>query len=141
MKERIQEILRKEQLTAAQFADKIGVQRSSVSHVLSGRNNPSIDFLQKILLHFEKISADWLLTGRGEFRKSKSEWVAQQPEELLFGEDSPPAQAASQPPVPAENPDSSLSELPMQSQIKGEKQIERVLLFYSDNTFSEYRPR
>jgi len=51
-------------LTPSEFADKIGVQRSSVSHVLSGRNKPSIDFLEKILIVFPDIDTTWLITGR-----------------------------------------------------------------------------
>jgi transcriptional regulator with XRE-family HTH domain len=51
-------------LSPSEFADKIGVQRSSVSHVLSGRNKPSIDFLEKILIVFPDIDTTWLITGR-----------------------------------------------------------------------------
>lgn len=51
-------------LTPAGFADKIGVQRSSISHVMSGRNKPSIDFLEKILNVFPDIDTTWLITGR-----------------------------------------------------------------------------
>ena len=65
MKERIEEILSKYQLSSAQFADIIGVQRSSISHILSGRNKPSFDFIQKILHKYPKINAHWLITGLG----------------------------------------------------------------------------
>ncbi|MGE4569325.1 MAG: helix-turn-helix transcriptional regulator [Bacteroidales bacterium] len=140
MKERIQEILRREQLTAAQFADKIGVQRSSVSHVLSGRNNPSIDFLQKIMQHFEGISAEWLLAGRGEFRKAKRGFDSAHPSELLFGEENPSAQEPKQLTIPAEIESHEQPAPPKLTESMGGKRIERVLLFYSDNTFSEYRP-
>jgi len=71
MQERLQEILEKEHLTPARFAELIGVQRSSVSHILSGRNNPSLDFLQKILLHLEHINPDWLISGRGSYKRSQ----------------------------------------------------------------------
>jgi transcriptional regulator with XRE-family HTH domain len=56
-------ILESNDLSASQFATKIGVQRSSVSHVLSGRNKPSLDFLIKISDSFENISIDWLVKG------------------------------------------------------------------------------
>ena len=65
MKERIEEILLKYLLSSAQFADMIGVQRSSISHILSGRNKPSFDFIEKILIKYPEINADWLITGRG----------------------------------------------------------------------------
>jgi len=59
-------------LSASQFADKIGVQRSSVSHVLSGRNKPSLEFVQKILLAYPEISSDWILFGTGLIIKQKT---------------------------------------------------------------------
>lgn len=70
MKERLLQFLTKEGLSATVFADEIGVQRSSISHILSGRNNPSYDFIQKILEKYVNLSADWLLMGRGEMYKT-----------------------------------------------------------------------
>ena len=70
MQERIKEILTQERLSPARFAELVGVQRSSVSHIISGRNKPSLDFLQKILTHFEHISPDWLITGKGPYKRS-----------------------------------------------------------------------
>jgi len=64
MTERFKQLLGQLNLSASEFADKIGVQRSSVSHVLSGRNKPSIDFLEKILIAFPDIDATWLISGR-----------------------------------------------------------------------------
>ena len=66
MKDRLIQLLDLEQLTPSRFADTIGVQRSSVSHVLSGRNKPSFDFLQKTLKAFPGLSAEWLMLGRGK---------------------------------------------------------------------------
>lgn len=63
IQERIQLILKANNLSASQFADKIDVKRSNLSHVLSGRNNPSLDFLAKIILHFPNVNASWLITG------------------------------------------------------------------------------
>jgi transcriptional regulator with XRE-family HTH domain len=65
MKDRVQLLIKSKNFTAAQFADEIGVQKSGVSHILSGRNNPSLDFIQKILTRFPEISTDWLLFGKG----------------------------------------------------------------------------
>ena len=61
--DRIRTIIQTHRLTAAQFADQMGVQRSNVSHVLSGRNKPSFEFLEKLFLAFPKVSAHWLVTG------------------------------------------------------------------------------
>ena len=61
MKERIAQIVQKEGMTAAQFADKIGISPSSLSHILSGRNNPSLEVVMKIHKACDYISLDWLL--------------------------------------------------------------------------------
>lgn len=55
-----------EGLTPSQFADKLGVQRSGVSHLLSGRNKPSFEFINKMLVAYPKINPDWLITGNGK---------------------------------------------------------------------------
>lgn len=60
-------------LTPAQFANSIGVQRSGISHIISGRNKPSLDFVLKILESFTDINESWLLVGKGEMLKSKPE--------------------------------------------------------------------
>lgn len=72
MKSRLSELLKYYHLSSAQFADNIGVQRSSISHILSGRNKPSYDFLLKILDKYPEISAEWLLTGTGSMLKSNN---------------------------------------------------------------------
>jgi|SRR5690606_38311249 len=53
--------------TASSFAEKIGVQRSSISHILSGRNKPSLDFVLKVLSEFPEVELYWLLNGKGQF--------------------------------------------------------------------------
>jgi len=63
IQERLQMVLKMHNLTPSVFADKIGVQRSNVSHVISGRNKPSLDFLEKIVLNFPRVNAHWLITG------------------------------------------------------------------------------
>lgn len=71
--ERIQTIIHTHKLSPASFADKIGVQRSSVSHVLNGRNKPSLDFIEKILVHFPKVDATWLIAGKEKLISEKVE--------------------------------------------------------------------
>ncbi len=72
MKERLQELLDHEHLTPVRFAELVEVQRSSVSHVLSGRNKPSLDFIGKILSAFPHVSPDWLILGTGEYKRTPS---------------------------------------------------------------------
>lgn len=72
MKEQLLKILESERLTPAKLADEIGVQRSSISHILSDRNKPSFDFILKILNRFSGINAEWLITGKGNMIKGES---------------------------------------------------------------------
>lgn len=69
MNERLRKLLESEQLSSSAFADIIGVQRSSISHLLAGRNKPSYDFLIKTLEAFPGLRADWLLLGEGSMYK------------------------------------------------------------------------
>lgn len=66
MNSRLQQFLDLENLTPARLADILGVQRSGLSHILSGRNKPGYEFINKLLIKFPAISADWLLTGKGK---------------------------------------------------------------------------
>ncbi len=61
------------QLSSSQFADKLEIQRSAISHLLSGRNKPSILILEKIIKNFPEVDIDWLITGKGNIFKIDSE--------------------------------------------------------------------
>lgn len=106
---RLKKILDFHQLTASLFADKIGVQRSSISHILSGRNKPSLDFILKVTSTFTDVDIHWLLNGKGTF-----------PSEIQ--KDSSPTQHINE---SIQNTGSL-------------KKIERIVVFYTDNTFDEY---
>ncbi len=71
MKERIILLIRALNFTSAQFADEIGVQKSGISHIISGRNNPSLDFVQKILQRFPEVNMEWLIMGKGSMIKGE----------------------------------------------------------------------
>lgn len=143
MKDRIIQLLNSEGLSASKFADIIGVQRSSMSHILSGRNNPSLDFIQKIMRSFPHVSGDWLLSGNGEL--SKSQDTSSLFQEVIKEEDPAPYQG-SQPPKlkkesaeTAQNKVDQMPDLDMSAFLSGKK-IEKVVVFYSDKTFKEYNP-
>ena len=57
-------------MNASQFSEMIGIQRAAISHILAGRNNPSLDVIKKILKSFSTINPDWLLSGEGPMRRS-----------------------------------------------------------------------
>jgi len=63
---RINLILKAKNITARQFAEEIGIQPSGMSHIMSGRNNPSLEFVNKVVRRYPEIDANWLLLGRGE---------------------------------------------------------------------------
>ncbi len=70
--EKLEKILQFYGLTASGFADRVGVQRSSLSHLLSGRNKPSLDFILKIIESFPEVDLNWILLDQGTFPKSKN---------------------------------------------------------------------
>lgn len=65
MKERIEQIIRAKNLTATEFAMKLGIQPSNVSHLLAGRNNPSLEFVKKLKETFPEYNLDWIVFGKG----------------------------------------------------------------------------
>jgi transcriptional regulator with XRE-family HTH domain len=72
MTDRIEQILKTKKLTATQFSEEIGIQRSSLSHILKGRNKPSLDFMLKIKNRYPEINLNWLLLGVGEMMDEDS---------------------------------------------------------------------
>ena len=71
MKDRIAHIIRAKNLTAAEFAVRLGIQPSNISHLLSGRNNPSLDFVKKLKETYPEYSLDWIVFGRGPMTVSE----------------------------------------------------------------------
>ena len=127
--ERIQKIIEENELSAAAFADKIGVQRSSISHILSGRNKPSLDFILKILNAFPTIQSSWLLLG------AESEVSETSTSPSLF----PPTPTKSIKEKAIETPIPDISKNITDSTPSSQnKEVERVTVFYSDGTCSTY---
>lgn len=65
MKDRIAHIIRAKNMTASEFADRLGIQPSNVSHLISGRNNPSLEFVKKLKETFPEYNLDWIILGKG----------------------------------------------------------------------------
>lgn len=136
MRDRILHFLTQEDISSAKFADEIGVQRSSVSHILSGRNNPSFDFIQKILRRFELLNAEWLILGRGEMFKIRQKSIIFDAE--TEGKEKPVNDMTSTAKIgiPVDFNDKST----LVSEEKLKKTAEKVVIFYNDKTFTEYYP-
>jgi transcriptional regulator with XRE-family HTH domain len=135
MKERLNAILKHLRINASQFADEIGVQRASVSHVLSERNKPGFDFVQKILEAYPSISAEWLITGQGEMLKSKNV------DQFLFTtEDTDETKVSNTRQNVKSQSKAKVTEKDINKSIIRERNIEKIIVFYSDKSFSEYFP-
>ena len=65
MKERLRRFIEAENISQAQFADRLGITRASVSHILSGRNKPGFDFIQCIIEAYPSLSPDWIISVTG----------------------------------------------------------------------------
>lgn len=137
MLERIQEIILKHGLNASKFADEIGLQRSNVSHVLSGRNKPSLDFVLRILKSFPDVNADWLLFGKGSYDDKKMDLFAGEQEKDV---DKEAEKAAEQTDIQTADP--GQKELKSPAKPKNSRQdIRKVLIFYEDGSFESYYPK
>lgn len=113
---RLQKIIEFYGESASSFAEKIGVQRSSISHVLSGRNKPSLEFILKILSSYPEVELYWLLNGKGSFpSENKTTKVAQN------------------------EPSSNSTIKKVINQAVDNKSIERIVIFYSDGTFRNFQ--
>ncbi len=146
MKERIRVILEKEKLTAKQFAALTDMQVSNVSHLLSGRSNPSLDSTQKILSAFPNLNPEWLLFGK--LPMYKHEKLVQYD---LFGQpiENEPNFAISETSAPVSTPISEVKpsvnqqivhDVVVKEVVKEipAKKIQRIVVYYSDNTFEEF---
>lgn len=115
--ERLERLLHYYTLSASAFADKINVQRSSISHLLSGRNKPSLDFVMKVVRTFPEVNLYWLLNGKGSF---------------------PDNEKSSPTPVPSKK---SIVKTEGATNSESKKQIDRIIIFYSDGSFDSYNPQ
>jgi transcriptional regulator with XRE-family HTH domain len=160
LSEKIELLIKRKQLSASQFADKLGIPRSSISHILSGRNKPSLDVVQKILRVFPEITAEDLLfedrtLGSVAIAKeiipapatpslfdpilpTPSESVKNNsPEQTIVQSNLRRTRESSN----TERNTSAPASAPVLNPTYLEKKIERVLIFYSDGTFSESKPQ
>ncbi len=163
MKDRISKILHEERMTATKFADEIGVQPSSISHIISGRNKPSTDFLVKLLERFRGINAEWLLTGKGSMYKesSKSDILNMSNNISKNGDlfnyeqkfENKTEEIESELNINTEIVEKEVTNLDENNQLQdrklekeneknsNNKTIEKVVVFFTDKTFESYDPK
>lgn len=143
---RLQKLMDYYALSASAFADLMGVGRSSISHILSGRNKPSLDFIMKIIDTYPEVEFYWLVYGKGTFplQEKKEKEISNTPiitstsstplatskEQDLFSESSVRSSAPAEENKKTEIPPTALK-----------TDIQRVLIFYTDGTFEDYQPK
>ena len=148
---RLEIILDYYSLNASGFADKIGVQRSSLSHLLSGRNKPSLDFILKILDVFPDVDLYWILNGKGSFPKNNEPMQNQEKklDEVIKPNAPTPIPESSAPQnlfSDEKNDGNKNGSVPKKEEIQNvvsesiSGEVEKVVFFYKDGTFKVFTP-
>ncbi len=128
---RLEKILEYYDISAATFAEAIDVGRSSISHILSGRNKPSLDFVMKVVQTYPEVELYWLLNGKGSFPSSAQK---AQPSPTSF------SNSVTQPaPLPSNNlnPGNSTREITDMRTNSGKK-VRKIVFFYEDGSFEAF---
>ncbi|MBQ7222904.1 MAG: helix-turn-helix transcriptional regulator [Bacteroidales bacterium] len=142
MEDRLKLFLSMEGISASQFAAKMNVQRSGLSHLLSGRNKPSYDFLARMLKEYPDLNAEWLLLGIGKPYKNGIEKQSEQVfedmpdfEEEEDQEDYPSLFAHEEPVVDTESSNSSEQENIIVNQKIDSSKINKIIILYDNGTY------
>jgi transcriptional regulator with XRE-family HTH domain len=137
---RLETLLEYYNLNASSFADKIGVQRSSLSHLLSGRNKPSLDFILKILEVFPEVDLYWILNGKGSFPKTiGNNNVIKTPPAILNSEPISGNLFSTIPEAKTTTPTVEVKKIDQLPQSIS-NEVEKIVFFYKDGTFKEFKP-
>lgn len=139
MVDRLRQLMEYKGFTSTQLADDIEVPRATVSHILSGRNNPSLDVMLKIISRYREVAVDWLLFGEGEMLKSLASDNKVRKESVSADEAvSEPIAEQLKEPSP---PEKVQEPLPVSKAVAADgKAIEQIMVFYTDKTFTSYKP-
>lgn len=148
-RDRIEQLMIAEGLNSVQFANETGIKGATLSHILNGRNNPSLDVMKRILERYRNVSSDWFLFGAGQMYRQKS-----QPQALSLFEESmesvnksidyPRKKTSENLSVKKdirENKETLNGELQnlTQSIPSEHKVVNKIIVYYSDNTFEEFK--
>ncbi len=139
MKDRLQYIIAEKNLSLSQFADSIGIQRSTLHHIINGRNNPSLDVVMKIHSTYPDIDLEWLITGKHNNTDSE---LADAIQQELF----PPENPIFRPDIEGNSEKRILKSLPeavpeaqhISQSISYEKKITKIIVVYSDGTTESF---
>lgn len=160
MKQRLEQFLAAENLSKAQFADRINVARAGITHIMSGRNNPSYEFIVNTMSAFPDLNIEWLLKGTGRMYKSGASETTELGGLFDNSADSPafePAAAPSptstpaapvslqtaalpqtQSPAPAQTQSHVMAQPQAQTMERRSSGISRIVVFFEDGTFRDF---
>ena len=150
--DKIKQILIDKSLSPSVFADEIGVQRSSISHILSGRNRPSFDIIQKVIRRFPDLGYDWIMEDDNQQEQSfgsarvATRQVPSARTSSIYATKEYKAATGQQPALNTARisplQQTAIPELPTLVPVAqtADKAVERILIFYTDGTFREYTP-
>lgn len=152
MNQRLQQFLSAENVSQSQFADKIGVARASVSHILTGRNRPGFDFIENVAKFYPSLNLEWLITGKGKMYKEVNTFVPnrniesseEEIQESLFpepkNEEKEPVESAGTVEYGFEEKSENGSVQPEKTTVAGESRgIDKIIVFFDDGTYQELK--
>lgn len=145
MNNRLKQFLTVENISQSQFADSINIVRATVSHVLSGRNYPSYDFLKALMTRYPRLNIEWLIFGRGKMYKDTT--VSEQPKaDTTLFDDMPhessipdeiaPTNEEAIDKIQRQNDNNTLGNIA--NAVVNQKNICKIVVFFDDNTFQEF---
>ena len=141
MQERLNQIIEKKGLTATKFAAMIGVNASTISHILAGRNKPGFDIINNIAKTFPDLNLTWLITGNG----SMDNFPVQEEKDPVITEptlfEMEPIEKQNTSVIPDKNIKSEETKNPItsvKSFTKQTKKVQRIILFFEDGSFEDY---
>ncbi len=150
MNNRVLEIIENKKLTPSRFADKIGVPRSTISHIISGRNKPSLELISKIAEKYPDINLDWLIKGKGSMISSQTT-LFNNTQEKQPEEDSHKSKQIShintfneslQMETEQKSSDSEPEQVKKKPVNNGDfDEISKIIIIYNDDSFKIYNPR
>lgn len=147
MKDRIKKIIESEDLSAARFADRLEINRAVVSHILNGRNNPSLDVVTKILSEMNYINPDWLLSGAGEMYKDGYGATSKNERNIFDTEPINATQSAEEDKYAKENSSKNLDlganvadKQAIPPIAVNDRKVRQIIVYYDDNTFETFTP-
>ncbi|MGN0234775.1 MAG: helix-turn-helix domain-containing protein [Paludibacteraceae bacterium] len=159
-RERLLKLMADQNMSAKQFAAEVGIQAGTISNIVNGRNNPSLYVMQRVLNRFRTLNSDWLILGVGNMyrteggkenkesgeAKDKQQEIFDFEDDALFPQQQPaepqprPMPPTSSAPVPAREPQQAAGTKKQQTaptEQPAAKQIERIIVFYTNGTFNE----